>query len=135
MGFASIGRWIDKKIESAGKSWRGSQAKKTIDDVMSRSFEAAGKVSDRVSIEVREAGDNFKENLERINRQNKDSGFLKKAVEVGKQGGLVGLMFKKNPEDSQQKAVKAKEPEKTVQQKKSSNLKPQDQINGWNLAG
>jgi len=120
MKFASIGSWMDRKIEGAQKSWRGSEAKKTIDRVMEKSKQTAQDVTDRVSISTLEARGNLKTNLDTINKENEGKGFFGKAMEVGKQGGLIGLMFKK-PAGKEREA-------------KPSNTKPIDEHEGWNIA-
>ncbi|MCD4784402.1 MAG: hypothetical protein K8T10_11330 [Candidatus Eremiobacteraeota bacterium] len=116
MKFASIGSWMDRKIEGAQKSWRGSEAKKTINRVMEKSRQTTQNVTDRVSISVAETRENFSTNLDRISKENKGKGFFKKAVEVGKQGGFIGLMLEK------------------AEETKPGNTKPADAHQGWNIA-
>lgn len=121
MQFASIGSWMDSKIDGAQKSWRGGEAKKTINRVMEKSHQDAQDITDKVSISTTEASDNLSTNLESIDKKTEGKGFFKKAMEIGKQGGFVGLMLK--------------ETEEKEQEKKPNNLKPIEEHQGWNIAG
>lgn len=123
MSFATIGSWIDRKLEGAQNSWRGSEAKKTIERVMERSQKAVTDTADRVSISAGQAKDNFKTNMEEIDRKNQDQGFFKKMMDVGKQGGFIGLAMKKPGE------------EKPAAPKQEAPKNIPEEVNGWNISG
>lgn len=126
MKFASIGSWIDRKLEGAQNSWRGSEAKKTIDNMMEKSKTAVIDTADKVSVTTEHAKSNLDGNLTAIRQENPEKGFFGKAMEVGKQGGFVGLMMKK-PESAQQEKVS---PE--MESPKETQIQQHD---GWNITG
>ena len=123
MNFTSIGAWLDNKIDSANRSWKGSVAQQTINNVMERSQQDAQHVADSVSITASDAKENLQTNMQAVNAKNEGKGFLKKAFDVGMSGGLVGMMMKK-PE-----ATPSPLPQAPV------TPPPVQQHDGWNISG
>jgi hypothetical protein len=120
MNFTSIGAWLDNRIDGAQRTWKGSVAQQTINNVMERSQQAAHTAVDKVSITASDAKENFQSNLKAVEAKNEGKGFLKKAFDVGMQGGLVGLMMKK-PEAAPQPPAQTTPP-------------PVQQHEGWNIS-
>ncbi len=124
MSFATIGSWIDRKLDGAQKSWRGSEAKKTIERVMERSKQAVTDTADRVSISTNQAKTNLKSNMEEIDRKNEGKGFFKKMMDVGMQGGLVGLATRKAGEKKETLPAAKTEAPKNIP----------EHVDGWNIS-
>ncbi len=96
MSFGKIGNWIDNKLSSAGSTWKGSTAKKTVDDIMDRSKKAAQEIKEKTDDVHSRIRDNIDTNLTNIEEQNPDASTLKKLVELGKIGGIIGAAYKKH---------------------------------------
>jgi hypothetical protein len=145
MGFAAIGSWIDNKLDQAGTSWRGSQAKKVVDDLMERSKNATGEVREQFDQAYYTAQDNLDAGLTKIEKDNPDAGMMKKLLEVGKRGGFIGLAMK--GADGHVQETPAQKPPVQLELfpetkgdpggKKAfvaTNMKPMEDVGGWKIA-
>ncbi|MFP4496577.1 MAG: hypothetical protein ACLFQV_00065 [Vulcanimicrobiota bacterium] len=134
MKFASIGQKLDNFIGKSTQTWRGSQAKKTIDNVMEKAKNAAGEAKDSVSISTTEARSNLKQNMATIKQE--EPGFLKRAWNVGMSGGLVG-MARKSPEEFKAQKSSSLPPPPHAKAATPPPLpaeKQVEQVEGWNIA-
>lgn len=92
MKFSTIGAWLDTNISNAQNSHIGRKAWQAIEKVQERAMDTAGQVTDSFSISTSDMKENLSQQVSEIRKENKS--LFATAMEIGRQGGLIGLMMK-----------------------------------------
>ena len=115
MDFTGIGSWLDVSIDRAQQSWRGNEARKTIQDIIERSVNSLDGSRDQVTLSGSGKGE-----------KTSFHGVLQNAVNSGNDGSSIRP--KTDMKVIEQKLLGMKGPPPTITHNRVH------QIDGWNVS-